>query len=267
VDDRAARELVGRIEAQLEVADEAASELVASLLELYGEGLARLLARAPDPAGAARDEVVGHLLLLHGLHPVPLAERVRGALAEVRPYLESHGGDVELVGVEDGVVQLRLQGSCSGCPSSTATLKLAIEEAIQKAAPDVERIEAEGAAAPSEPALLQIEVAPRRSWTEAVAPPDLASGGTAVLDVGGDELLFVQLDGRLYAYRPRCPACGGSLAGGVVIGTVLGCPTCGGGYDVRRAGRGDEDANLEPVPLLTGSDGRVKLALGAPAAA
>lgn len=267
MDDREARELVGRIEAQLEAAGEGAAELVASLLELYGEGLARVLARVPDPAAVAGDEVVGHLLLLHGLHPVPLAERVRGALDEVRPYLESHGGDVELLGVEDGVARLRLQGSCSGCPSSTATLKLAIEEAVQKAAPDVERIEAEGVAAPAEPALLQIEIPPRRSWTEAVAPPELASGETAVLDVGGEELLFVQLDRRLYAYRPRCPACGESLAAGVVIGTVLGCPTCGGGYDVRRAGRGDDDAHLEPVPLLTGSDGRVKLALGAPAAA
>lgn len=265
MDDRAARELVGRIEAQLEDAGEAASELVASLLELYGEGLARILARVPDPEAVAGDEVVGHLLLLHGLHPVPLADRVRGALDEVRPYLESHGGDVELLGVEEGVARLRLQGSCSGCPSSTATLKLAIEEAVQKAAPDVERIEADGVAAP-EPALLQIEVAPRRSWTEAVAPPELASGETAVLEVGGEELLFVQLDRRLYAYRPGCPACGGSLVGGVVIGTVLGCPSCGGGYDVRRAGRGD-DSHLEPVPLLTGGDGLVKLALGAPAPA
>ena len=50
----------------------------------------------------AGDELVAHLLLLHGLHPVPLEERVRGALDEVRPYLDSHGGDVELLGVEDG---------------------------------------------------------------------------------------------------------------------------------------------------------------------
>ena len=73
------------------------------------------------------------------------------ALEEVRPYLQSHGGNVELLGVEGGVARLRMQGSCGGCPSSAMTLKLAIEEAIQKAAPDLEGIEAEGVAEP-EPA-------------------------------------------------------------------------------------------------------------------
>jgi Fe-S cluster biogenesis protein NfuA len=134
--------------------------LVQGLLDLYGEGLARIVdhvARSDDAGLAdalAGDEVVAHLLLLHGLHPVPLEQRVRGALEDVRPFLGSHGGDVELVGVEDGVVRLRLQGSCSGCPSSTVTLKLAIERAIHEAAPDVRDIVAEDA----EPPLIQLEV-------------------------------------------------------------------------------------------------------------
>ena len=122
------------------------------LLDLYGEGLARIVAHVADrdedgalARALAGDELVSHLLLLHGLHPVPLDARVRGALAEVRPYLESHGGDVELLGIEDGVVRLAMRGSCDGCASSTMTLKLAIEEAIQRAAPDVEEIVAEGA--------------------------------------------------------------------------------------------------------------------------
>jgi Fe-S cluster biogenesis protein NfuA len=92
---------------------------------------------------------------LHGLHPVPVRERVIGALDEVRPYLASHGGGVELLGVADGVVRLRLEGSCHGCPSSAATLRGAVEEAIARAAPDVERVETEGVAEP----LLQIELA------------------------------------------------------------------------------------------------------------
>ena len=114
-----------------------ATELVQALLDLYGEG-ARADRRAPrrrrQLARRSRDdELVSHLLLLHGIHPVPLETRVRGALDEVRPYLASHGGNVELLGVEDGVVRLRMEGSCSGCPSSTMTLKLAIEDAIHKA--------------------------------------------------------------------------------------------------------------------------------------
>jgi Fe-S cluster biogenesis protein NfuA len=155
MDDREARELVARIDVLLERAQDV--ELVQSLVALYGEGLARIVAHDPEcVAGLAGDELVSHLLLLHGLHPVPLEDRVRGALDEVRPYLEQHGGGVELLGVAEGVARLRLHGSCNGCPSSTATLKLAIEDAIQRAAPDVEGIDAEGAV---EPGLLQIEIA------------------------------------------------------------------------------------------------------------
>ncbi|HWK28509.1 MAG TPA: NifU family protein [Solirubrobacter sp.] len=153
--------MVERVEALLDEVErfpepqrEVATELVAALLELYGEGLARIVAAGPVPA---EDELVAHLLLLHGLHPVPLRERVLGALDEVRPYLVSHGGGVELLGIEDGVVRLRLEGACHGCPSSAVTLRAAVEDAIARAAPDVERVEAEGVAAPSD--LLQIEIA------------------------------------------------------------------------------------------------------------
>jgi Fe-S cluster biogenesis protein NfuA len=75
----------------------------------------------------------------------------------VRPYLAGHGGGVELLGVEDGVVRLRLEGACHGCPSSSLTLRAAVEEAVMKAAPDVERIDADGVVEPS--SLLQIEIA------------------------------------------------------------------------------------------------------------
>ena len=84
------------------------------------------------------------LLLVHGLHPYDVETRVEQALDGVRPYLGSHGGDVELLGVtDDGVVRLRLLGSCDGCPSSSVTLKLAVEEAIEAAAPEVDGIEVE----------------------------------------------------------------------------------------------------------------------------
>jgi Fe-S cluster biogenesis protein NfuA len=161
MDDVQARERVGRVETLLEEietlpapARETATQLVAALVDLYGEGLARIVAGA-DPEA---DELVRHLLLLHGLHPVPLAERVGGALEEVRPYLAAHGGDVELLGVADGIARLRLKGSCSGCPSSTVTLRNAVEEAIQRAAPDVAEIVAEDDPL-AEPAPLQIDLA------------------------------------------------------------------------------------------------------------
>jgi Fe-S cluster biogenesis protein NfuA len=153
VDDREARELVARIESLLQAidGDPKAVEAVQALVELYGEALSRLLAGASP----TDDELLSHLLLVHDLHPVDVETRVRRALEDVRPYLDSHGGDVELLGVDDGVAHLRLEGTCNGCPSSAVTLRNAIEEAVMQAAPELERIEADGVAEP-EPALLQI---------------------------------------------------------------------------------------------------------------
>jgi Fe-S cluster biogenesis protein NfuA len=151
MDDGEVRELVARVESLLEQLDPNATETVQALVELYGEALARFVAGA-DPV---EDELLSHLLLVHDLHPVDVETRVRQALENVRPYLGSHGGDVELLGVSDGVAQLRLGGTCNGCPSSTVTLRNAIEEAIMRAAPDLQRIEAEGVAEP-QPALIQI---------------------------------------------------------------------------------------------------------------
>jgi Fe-S cluster biogenesis protein NfuA len=153
--------MIERVEALLDDVErfpepqrEIATELVSTLLEMYGEGLARIVASCDVPV---EDELVAHLLFLHGLHPVPVQERVTRALDEVRPYLVAHGGGVELLGVEEGVVRLRLDGACNGCPSSAVTLRSAVEDAIMRAAPDVERIDAEGAVEPS--GLLQIEIA------------------------------------------------------------------------------------------------------------
>jgi Fe-S cluster biogenesis protein NfuA len=150
-----ARRAVARVESLLERIedDPAALEAVEAVVDLYGEALARLL----DGADPTEDELLRHLLLVHDLHPVDIETRVRQALEDVRPYLGSHGGDVELLGVEAGVARLRLAGTCNGCPSSTVTLRNAIEEALLRAAPDLERIEAEGVAEPApEPQLLQI---------------------------------------------------------------------------------------------------------------
>ncbi|WP_051324350.1 NifU family protein [Candidatus Solirubrobacter pratensis] len=156
MDSRIARieQLLDEVEALDPHGRDTATELVQAVLDLHGEGLARILERCGDPP--VEDELVAHVLLLHGLHPVPLERRVHGALDEVRPYLVAHGGGVELLAIDEGVVRLRLLGACHGCPSSALTLKHAVEEAIQRAAPDVERIEAEGE---PEPGLLQIEIA------------------------------------------------------------------------------------------------------------
>ena len=267
------------------MARDTATEVVQALLDLYGEGLARIVELLADrdddgqlAATLGEDDLIAHLLLLHGLHPVPVAERVRGALEGVLPYLESHGGSVQLLGVRDGVVHLRMEGSCAGCPSSAMTLKLAIEDAIFKAAPDVEEVRAEGAvtADPAPPGLLQIElvtpaVAPSVSpaaWAMAGGMPQLAGGGVLLKQVSGESVLFLRPSERIYAYRPNCPACAGSLEHASLRANELTCPSCANRYDVLRAGRclDAPQLHLEPVPLLVDDAGLVKVALGAAAA-
>jgi Fe-S cluster biogenesis protein NfuA len=159
--DATVREHVARAEQALAAIedDPRALEAVQGLVELYGEALRRIVARG-GTAGLEGDELVSHLLLVHDLHPVDVETRVLEALAGVRPYLESHGGDVELLGVDGGVARIRLRGTCDGCPSSTATLRHAIEEAIGRAAPELEGVEAEGAVEPREKPKLLLQIAP-----------------------------------------------------------------------------------------------------------
>jgi Fe-S cluster biogenesis protein NfuA/nitrite reductase/ring-hydroxylating ferredoxin subunit len=280
LDDKGLHERVARMETLLgeieTLADpnarSKAAEMAQVLLELYGVGLARMMevVAQGDEGGRtfkvfAEDELISHLLLLHGLHPLDVETRVVQALEEVRPYLQSHGGNVELLGIEGGVARVRLQGSCDGCPSSTVTLKLAIEEAVLKAAPDLEGIEAEGVTEPppkpattfvAGPTLRRKEKKPPKedgaSWTVVGGLPQLSGGGMLLKEVSGEPVLFVKLEDDFYAYRHPCPGCGESLEGGSLKGAELDCPGCERRYDVRRAGRCPDDPqlHLEPIPLL-----------------
>ncbi|MFD4004908.1 NifU family protein [Streptomyces rubiginosohelvolus] len=269
-------------------ARETADELVRSVVEFYGEGLARtvrLLRSAPagsDPlAVLTADELVGDLLILHDLHPDDTMTRVGQALDKVRPYLGSHAGDVEVAGLdtdaaEGPTLRLRLRGSCDGCPSSTQTVRWTIEEAVARLAPEIAHIEVEGVAeAPAEQPLLQIQPRPP-DGTPAPPPPSAApepphwhtlaapalpahDRTTRVADIDGNALLLVRLPGNLYAYRDRCPGCGADLRTAPLDGEFLSCTECAARFDVRHAGRG-EGAHLEPLPLLE-EDGAVRVAV------
>ena len=127
---------------------ELAEDLVHTLIEFYGAGLARIVEIVDRPVldRLAEDELVRGLLVLHDLHPRSTHERVAEALDMVRPYLGSHAGDVEFVGIDDGVLRLRLQGSCDGCPSSAVTAKHAIERVVREVAPEISDVVVEGVA-------------------------------------------------------------------------------------------------------------------------
>ena len=92
--------------------------------------------------------------------------------------------------------------------------------------------------------------------------PQLSSGGSLAKEVSGEPLLFIKLEDDIFAYRNLCPGCGESLEGGGLSGSALSCPGCGHGYDVRRAGKcmDDPQLHLEPIPLLVGEEGLVKIA-------
>ncbi|HEY3776093.1 MAG TPA: NifU family protein [Solirubrobacteraceae bacterium] len=154
-------ELLARVEelsARVEQLDdprarELAAELVSAVIAMYGDGLERVISVIRDSREAgetildelSQDGVVASLLLIHDLYPVPLRERVLEALDTVRPYMESHGGNVELVELSDeGVARLALQGSCHGCSASRATLETAITRALEEHCPDLAGIEVGG---------------------------------------------------------------------------------------------------------------------------
>jgi Fe-S cluster biogenesis protein NfuA/nitrite reductase/ring-hydroxylating ferredoxin subunit len=266
-------ELLGQIRATGDAGTaETAEEVVRLVVELYGAGLERTVELAgPDALERfVGDELVASLLVLHGLHPKDTWTRVVEALDQVRPYLGSHAGGVELLGVdpEEGVVRLRLEGSCDGCPSSTQTVKLAIERAIEQAAPEVTAVEVENLTREKEPQLLQIQPL-GREWEVVEGLDGLEPGRLTAVEVAGAGVVVCSLGGELYAYRDRCPACGAGLAGAAALDAeVLACGACRQRFDVRLAGRGLDrpELHLVPLPLLAG-DGRVRLAVGSGAGA
>ncbi|MGI8918507.1 MAG: NifU family protein [Pyrinomonadaceae bacterium] len=282
-------ELVRKIESLPdETAKSSALELMQSLMEFHGAGLERMMEIVADSNTGgfatfdefAADELVGSLLLLYGLHPLTLEQRVVQGLAKVRPYLDSHGGDVELLSTDNGVVRLRLQGSCKSCPSSAMTLKLAIEEAIYAAAPDVVAIEAENVVQKeSVGGLVQIgsgrnghngdsDHAPQsngkgaKGWEEVSALETLGQQALELREIGGRSILFCRLGESFYAYGNNCPGCEQPLKGAHLQLTNLICPNCKQEYDLIRAGRGLDQPNLhlEPFPLLL-EHGKVRVAL------
>jgi Fe-S cluster biogenesis protein NfuA len=152
-------ERVEKLAARLENAGDpeiraTALDLVQSVVELHGAALQCLVeVLLQTSAGeeilskALENDLVSSMLLLHNLHPDDIETRILRGIEKARPYLKSHGGDVELAGVRDGIVHLRLHGTCGSCPSSSITLKNAVEDALFEVAPDIVEIVSENAAA------------------------------------------------------------------------------------------------------------------------
>jgi len=254
------------------VIQEKAEELVQVLVEVYGAGLGRIVEivgadTSTGPAHMQRladDEFVASLLILHGLHPVDTETRVQNALDKVRPYLGSHAGGCEFVGIDDsGVVHLRLEGSCHGCPSSTITVKMAIERAIEAAAPEITGIEVEGVAERPAERIITMDSL-RRNAPSATRDPDIGhwaspdgfdartAADVTATEIDGEHVVVLRASDNLFAYRNACPGCGSSWHDDGLADKILTCMTCGERFDVQLAGRGLDNPvlNLEALPLL-----------------
>lgn len=265
------------------------NQLVQSLMDLHGSGFERMLeiVHSKGEAGQAiidelgRDDVVKSLLLLYGLHPLDVRTRVVEALERTRPYLRSHGGNVQLMGVSDsGTVTLRLEGSCNSCPSSAVTLQSTVEQAIYDDAPDVTAIIVEGAVRESQASASFVPLeklqgngggngscsssaaSHRTEWEDVFGLDTIPPGTLRQQEVGGNRVLFCKLNDDLYAYGPTCPGCDQPLETGRLENTILACPTCQQRFDLVHAGRGVDVPvlHLEPVPLLK-EDGRARVAV------
>ncbi|MBW3643606.1 MAG: NifU family protein [Actinobacteria bacterium] len=146
--------------------DREVAQKVGELLDwvdaFHREGLGRLVEMVRAWRGeiflesVASDEITGMFLGAYGLGEDPetaeqAMEAVTAALDELRPYAESHGGSIEFDSITDGVVKIRMLGSCDGCPSSSATLSQGVEEALRRHWPDFRRLELVDDAAPAPP--------------------------------------------------------------------------------------------------------------------
>lgn len=252
----------------------AAEELKAALEEIHRAGLVTIVTRmrADDAArpllfDLVDDPVVRMLLTLHGIirpDPVTLAER---ALAAVRPQLHSDGGDVTLDRVADGVAFVRLEGACNGCSMSSVTLRELVESALLQAVPAISAVEV----LPNEPTptIIPIEsVSFRRAadpesegWVR-VARADAVPVGE--VSVHGSDVLVVNVDQRLSAYRNECAHEALPLDNAVldVSAGTLTCPWHGFCYD---ASSGEclsaPGVQLEQLPLRV-EDGDVWVRVG-----
>ncbi|MBL9147947.1 MAG: NifU family protein [Phycisphaerae bacterium] len=240
----------------------AVAAFTSALEAFHAEALRRIVRRLrADERGKellfelVDDPLVHAAMLTLGIVKPDVVVRVARAIERVRPYAQSHGGDVELVRVEAKVAYVRMHGACSGCSASAQTLSESVETAVKAVAPEIERVEAiadrpvvglvtltvKADEAPSE----------RHGWVAGPSVDELAeSRPTRVLNEGCDVLL-VRRGERVFAYRNSCPHQGMPLDDGMLSDDgVLMCPWHGLQFDVCSGECVNEPSvQLEPLPL------------------
>ncbi|GAA3154349.1 hypothetical protein GCM10010521_47690 [Streptomyces rameus] len=169
--DPAVEARLGRLDevlAGLEGTPGPALEAVRLLTEVYGEALARVLDHAEEPLRRtlAEDELLGHLLVLHEIHPEPPERRAARAVEKLRPAVRERGGDLVWAGVDGRVARVRLTGGggCgSGCGGGSADVIGAVRAAVLAVAPELESVEAVAEERKAAPAFVPLSTIKRRA--------------------------------------------------------------------------------------------------------
>lgn len=256
-----------------------ALEMLGLIDALHRDGIYRLveLLWTGSPAileKALNDPAVNMLLELYNLVPQDLEPKQQAELAleQVRPYIQSHGGAVDVLDVVGGVVHVRLSGACQGCAGSAMTLKRGIEAALREGFPGFQSIEvhepvdvAQRKVPQNFIPLQQVGAAPRTLNRPVFTPvgrlEDLPAQSLKAVDVEGKRILLCNVEGEVYAYGNECPGSSLPLEEGVLSGTVLVCPWHNCAFDARTGRRVDNGTGrLQVIPVAV-RDGEIQLAL------
>ncbi|MCU0543609.1 MAG: NifU family protein [Oscillatoriaceae cyanobacterium Prado104] len=227
---------IGRYEAIVSAWDDSQQAVVMGLKgaieALHKEALTRLIRTVKQESitalrQAAEDEVVYGLLRYHELIKPPLSQRLQQALAEVRPSLHSHNGDVELVAVRlPDTVEVRFTGTCSHCPASTLTLSDGVEQAIKRHCPEIlyvvavsTEVATPSASSPEDPA-----------WRLVTSVAEIPEAGVLDIKLEGKRLLLSRSGAQVSCFHDACTHLGRSIAAGAVSNGLLTCPEHGFQY-------------------------------------
>lgn len=224
---------------------------------------------------ARSDPVIRTLLELYDLMPRTEEQQVQKALDLVRPYMQSHGGEIDVLAVTDGVVRVRLKGSCHGCSGSAVTLKRGVEEALKEGFPGFKDLEVEEppppTTGPSFISLDEVAEAPGKPiFLDAVRLEEVSPGSMKGVMLEGVNVLICNVDGEVYALQNACQGRGLPLNMGELREETIICRWHGCRYDARtgKAIPGGDDRHMAEVdielfPVAVTEDG-IQVAVNVP---
>ncbi|NER81985.1 MAG: Rieske 2Fe-2S domain-containing protein [Leptolyngbya sp. SIO1D8] len=222
---------IQRYEAIVEQWDTQQQQVVLQLKQaieaLHKEALTRLIRSVKQEAmgalrNATQDDLVYGLLRYHDLVKAPsLQQRLQQALDDVRPGLQGHQGDIELVSIRlPDTVEVRLVGACSHCPASQLTLSEAVEIAIKRHCPEIEHV----VEVAYQPVAQTPEALPASDWRLVTSLAEIPEQGVLDLKLEGHKLLLSRQGETVQCFRNACSHLGVPIDGGECEAGILTCP-------------------------------------------